>query len=219
MLRTAFRPLGTSILCRSSMSSVSVAPRAMPIAAISRRTITQKTTQLPKSWVLSKSVVPASSSTILAMVMAATATPLAMKKPVLCQAFASPVQEPFDPSTNVGNRDKGAAKSLLHTGELTFGGFLGVCTGYLIKKVGKLFALMVGVGFVFLQYCSSKGFVSVHWEAIENNWRGGLDADRDGRVSKADLKRKWGTFTGFLTHNLQFKSSFMVGFYAGIRYG
>lgn len=59
----------------------------------------------------------------------------------------------------------------------------------------------------------------MHWEAIENNWRGGLDTDRDGRVTKADLKRRWSGLTGFLTHNLQFKSSFMVGFYAGIRYG
>jgi hypothetical protein len=59
----------------------------------------------------------------------------------------------------------------------------------------------------------------VHWDAIENNWRGGLDADKDGRVTGHDLKRKWNTLTGFLTHNLQFKSSFMIGFYAGIRYG
>lgn len=40
---------------------------------------------------------------------------------------------------------------LFHKGELSFGVVLGFCTGYLIKKVGKLFALAVGAGFVFLQ--------------------------------------------------------------------
>ncbi|GAB5587434.1 hypothetical protein Unana1_02334 [Umbelopsis nana] len=153
------------------------------------------------------------------MAAAATATPLVMKKHVLCQAYASPVKEPFDPATSVRPEDRAVSKSLFHSSELTFGGFLGVCTGYLIKKVGKLFAMMVGVGFIFLQYCSSKGFVSVHWDRIEDNWRGELDVDRDGKVTTRDLKSRWKSLTGFLTHNLQFKSSFLVGFYAGIRYG
>lgn len=42
-------------------------------------------------------------------------------------------------------------KPIFHKGELTFGTFLGLCTGYLVKKVGKIFALFVGTGFVFLQ--------------------------------------------------------------------
>jgi hypothetical protein len=70
-----------------------------------------------------------------------------------------------------------------------------------------------------LQYCSSKGYISVHWQNIENNWRGGMDVDGDGKVTRRDLKSKWNTLTGFLTQNIQFKSSFMIGLYAGIRYG
>jgi hypothetical protein len=66
-------------------------------------------------------------------------------------AFASPLREPLDPASSVKPEDRAVSKSLFHTGEITFGAFLGVCTGYLIKKVGKLFAMMVGVGFVFLQ--------------------------------------------------------------------
>ncbi|KAF7723441.1 hypothetical protein EC973_002040 [Apophysomyces ossiformis] len=52
----------------------------------------------------------------------------------------------------------GHRQSLFHKGELTFGTFLGFCTGYLIKKVGKLFLMAVGVGFVFLQVNSG------HWD-------------------------------------------------------
>ena len=47
--------------------------------------------------------------------------------------------------------DADVQKSLFHKGELSFGVVLGFCTGYLIKKVGKLFALAVGAGFIFLQ--------------------------------------------------------------------
>jgi uncharacterized membrane protein (Fun14 family) len=42
-------------------------------------------------------------------------------------------------------------KPILNKGELTFGTFLGICTGFLVKKVGKIFAAFVGTGFVFLQ--------------------------------------------------------------------
>lgn len=42
-------------------------------------------------------------------------------------------------------------KPLIRKGELTFGTFLGLCTGFLIKKVGKIFAMFVGTVFVFMQ--------------------------------------------------------------------
>ncbi|KAM3585809.1 hypothetical protein VKS41_002353 [Umbelopsis sp. WA50703] len=217
MFRTTCRPLQAVFFSRAS---VKVAPKVNPISVISHRSIMQQSTRMPTIWTFSKTVAPASSSRILAMVATATAAPLAFKKPVLCQAFASPLREPLDPASSVKPEDRAVSKSLFHTGEITFGAFLGVCTGYLIKKVGKLFAMMVGVGFVFLQYCSSKGFVSVHWDRIENNWwKRGLDVDADGKVTKTDLKNKWNMVVGFLTQNLQFKSSFTAGLYAGIRYG
>jgi hypothetical protein len=45
----------------------------------------QQAAVMPKSWTFSEAAVPVSTSKILAMAAAATATPLAMKKPVLCQ--------------------------------------------------------------------------------------------------------------------------------------
>ena len=52
--------------------------------------------------------------------------------------------------------DVDVQKTLFHKGELSFGVVLGFCTGYLIKKVGKLFALAVGAGFIFLQVKKKK---------------------------------------------------------------
>lgn len=71
--------------------------------------------------------------------------PLLFKQPVACQQMVQPtapalVQEQQQP--------KG---SLIHKGEISFGVLLGVCTGYFLKKIGKLFAFMVGLGFVSLQ--------------------------------------------------------------------
>lgn len=108
---------------------------------------------------------------------------------------------------------------MFHKGELSFGILLGFCTGYLIKKVGKLFALMVGVGFIFLQYLSFNGFITINWDRIEGDYNKKLGADSDGKVTRQHASKKWNAFVGFLTHNLQFKSTFMVGLFSGIRYG
>ncbi|KAL0084570.1 FUN14 family-domain-containing protein [Phycomyces blakesleeanus] len=110
-------------------------------------------------------------------------------------------------------------KKLIHKGEIAFGTVLGVCVGYLVKQAGKLVALAIGTGFVFLQYLSYNGFITVHWDRLEGGYKKGFDVDKDGRVTVKDLSSKWNKFIGFLTHNLQFKSTFLVGFYAGIRYG
>ncbi|ORZ12255.1 FUN14 family-domain-containing protein [Absidia repens] len=116
-------------------------------------------------------------------------------------------------------KDIEAKKTLLHKGELSFGIFLGFCTGYFIKKVGKLFALMVGAGFMFLQYLSFNGFITIHWERLEGSYNRRLGVDKEGKVTTQAVRSKWKGFVGFLTHNLQFKSTFMVGLYGGLRYG
>ncbi|KAG2194508.1 hypothetical protein INT47_005781 [Mucor saturninus] len=140
----------------------------------------------------------------------AMATPLMFnKKAVHCEAaFAT---EPLF--------EKKLSKPLLNKGELTFGTFLGVCTGFLIKKVGKIFAAFVGTGFVFLQYLAQQGYVTVHWDRMEGGYKNTLGVDKDGRVSTKVLQSKWQKFMNILTSNIQFKSTFLIGFYAGMRYG
>lgn len=96
---------------------------------------------------------------------------------------------------------------------------MGICTGFLIKKVGKVFAAFVGTGFVFLQYLSQQGYVTIHWDRLEGRYTKTLDVDNDGKVTKRDLHSKWQTFVNLLTNNIQFKSTFLIGFYVGLRYG
>ncbi|KAI9342117.1 FUN14 family-domain-containing protein [Pilaira anomala] len=141
-------------------------------------------------------------------------TPLLFKQPVQCQAgFATESPLRVDNSTHIQN------KSIFNKGELTFGTFLGICTGFLVKKVGKIFAAFVGTGFVFLQYLSQQGYVTVHWDRLEGGYNKALDVDKDGKVTRRDLQSNWQKFINVLTNNIQFKSTFMVGFYVGMRYG
>ncbi|RCH94085.1 hypothetical protein CU098_010327 [Rhizopus stolonifer] len=159
---------------------------------------------------------PLGASKIIALATAGTmATPLLFKKPAQCQAAAY-VHEPT-PVMDAIHQTKGQ-KSIFNRGELTFGTFLGLCTGFLVKKVGKLFAAFIGTGFVFLQYLSQQGYVTVHWDRLEGRYNSTFDTDKDGRVTRRDLSSKWQNFVNFLTSNIQFKSTFLVGFFAGLRY-
>lgn len=161
-------------------------------------------------------------SKILALATVSSATtPLLFRNPVHCQAAFAQRNETLDAAVKESNRisAQSSNKPIFNKGELTFGTFLGICTGFLVKKVGKIFAAFVGTGFVFLQYLSQQGYVTVHWDRLEGRYISTLDKDGDGKVSKRDLHSKWQTFINLLTNNIQFKSTFLIGFYAGMRYG
>ncbi|CEP12720.1 hypothetical protein [Parasitella parasitica] len=162
-------------------------------------------------------------SKILALATMTTASaPLFLKPSVQCQAAAgfSQPHSTFEAAGYESQRINARHnQSIFNKGELTFGTFLGICTGFLVKKVGKIFAAFVGTGFVFLQYLSQQGYVTIHWDRLEGRYTSTLDVDKDGKISKRDLASKWQTFVNLLTNNIQFKSTFLIGFYAGIRYG
>ncbi|KAI8881350.1 FUN14-domain-containing protein [Backusella circina FSU 941] len=162
----------------------------------SKRIFTKPGTMMPK--VLLLTTLTGSSSLIF-------------KRPVQCQAFVQPA--------TVRETPLSSKEPLLNKGELSFGAALGVCTGYFAKKISKLIVLCVGLVFVFLQYLSSKGYVNVDWRRMERGYQHQLDTDHDGKVTLHDLSVKRDSFMDILTRNVQFKSSFLVGFLVGARYG
>ncbi|GAN02807.1 conserved hypothetical protein [Mucor ambiguus] len=176
----------------------------------------------PTKRVLEPTPLGASKILALATMTTAASAPLFCKPAVQCQAAAkfNSLHDTFEAASYENQKiNTHHNKPLLNKGELTFGTFLGICTGFLVKKVGKIFAAFVGTGFVFLQYLSQQGYITVHWDRLEGGYTNALDLDKDGKVSKRDLTSKWQKFVNFLTNNLQFKSTFLIGFYAGIRYG
>ncbi|KAI7856132.1 FUN14 family-domain-containing protein [Circinella umbellata] len=139
------------------------------------------------------------------------------KQPIACQANIITTESL--PSVEEIIEPQQEKRALVHKGELSFGTLLGLCTGYFLKKMGRLFALIIGMGFICLQYMSAKGYVTVHWDRMQAGYNKQLDVDKDGRVTVRDVQSKWRKFIDLLTKNIQFKSTFLVGLYAGIRFG
>ncbi len=65
----------------------------------------------------------------------------------------------FDHFINVGQQSdqpppaisQTRKNELINKRDITFGSILGFCTGFLFKKIGKMVAIAIGIGFVFLQ--------------------------------------------------------------------
>ncbi|KAF9422524.1 hypothetical protein BGZ76_003770 [Entomortierella beljakovae] len=120
---------------------------------------------------------------------------------------------------NAAPQAPGGKDPFVSTRELSFGTTMGLCSGYLFKKLGKMFALVAGLGFVSLQLLANTGYIQVNWGLIESKFTEKFDLDKDGKVTVKDAKYgiKW--VIGLLTRNFQFKSTFAGGFYIGFQYG
>ncbi|KAG0219674.1 FUN14 domain-containing protein 1 [Mortierella sp. NVP41] len=108
---------------------------------------------------------------------------------------------------------------LINNKELTFGMAMGLCSGYLFKKLGKLMMLVVGLGFVSLQLLTSSGYIMVNWNKIERKFKDQFDVDGDGKVTVNDAKLGFRWLMNILTSNFQFKSTFVGGFVLGFKHG
>jgi len=93
-------------------------------------------------------------------------------------------------------------------GEVGIGGVGGFVVGYALKKLAKLVVLILGMGFVLLEYLAYLGIISINFTALQN-WAEGLIAPA-------------GALGGFLVQflaNLPFGASFGLGFYVGLKKG
>ncbi|KAF9196563.1 hypothetical protein BGZ49_002758 [Haplosporangium sp. Z 27] len=145
-----------------------------------------------------------------------TPTP-APTPPRTTPATAQPAAAPPSPSPQqVPGGDK---DPFINHKELSFGTTMGLCSGYLCKKLGKMFVLVAGLGFVSLQLLANSGYINVNWGLIETKFTEKLDLDHDGKVTVKDAKFGLNWIIGLLTKNFQFKSTFAGGFFIGFRYG
>ncbi|KNC99288.1 uncharacterized protein SPPG_05542 [Spizellomyces punctatus DAOM BR117] len=102
---------------------------------------------------------------------------------------------------------------------MTFGGALGICTGYFTKKVSKLVAFAVGAGFVLLQLLVHAGFITVQWSKGQKYFNKVAGADEHGHVPPSRVTMMSKSVLRWLTADLPFASAFIVGFCAGLKYG
>ena len=92
--------------------------------------------------------------------------------------------------------------------ELGIGGVGGFVVGYALKKLARIVALLLGVGFVALQYLSYKGFIIINYEALKD-WVLNLTGQTAGLQS---------LMTDLIVH-IPFGASFGLGFYLGLKKG
>ncbi|KAF8943353.1 FUN14 domain-containing protein 1 [Haplosporangium gracile] len=135
-----------------------------------------------------------------------------MFAPKVAHCAAAPIGTLYD--------DYGLTKEpLINSKELTFGMAMGLCSGYLFKKLGKLMMLVVGLGFVAVQLMVNSGYIHVNWKKLEGRFVDQFDVDRDGKVTVNDAKHGFRWLMNLLTKNFQFKSTFVGGFVLGFRHG
>jgi len=91
------------------------------------------------------------------------------------------------------------------------GALLGFSAGYAVKKIGRMFLLVLGLEFIFLQSLAVMNLVTIHWERI------GRRTDR--HLSVEGQARAESRLVTLLTTNIPFKASFLGTFYLGFRFG
>ena len=66
------------------------------------------------------------------------------------------------------------------------GSVCGFASGYALKKVGKVTAVVFGLGFIGFQIARHQGLVeNPDWQRIEQEITRRLDADGDGKITNA----------------------------------
>jgi uncharacterized membrane protein (Fun14 family) len=88
------------------------------------------------------------------------------------------------------------------------GGVAGWAVGFTLKKVAKIFALILGVVFVSLQVLAYKNLISIDWGKIESMV-----------TENKQLESSVSGVMSVITYNLPFAGSFLVGFWLGFRKG
>jgi uncharacterized membrane protein (Fun14 family) len=87
------------------------------------------------------------------------------------------------------------------------GGLAGWAVGFTLKKVAKLAALVLGIGFISIQYLAYNSYITIDWERIKKT------------VPDEQLEQSASSLMSVLTYNLPFAGSFVVGFWMGFRKG
>ncbi|MEM3736626.1 MAG: FUN14 domain-containing protein [Candidatus Bathyarchaeia archaeon] len=92
--------------------------------------------------------------------------------------------------------------------QLGFGGSVGFIVGFALKKIMKIFIVLVGVFFVALQYLAYIGFIEIKYEKFAEAAEGWL-ATFQGELSALSI----------LAANIPFVGSFIVGLALGLKTG
>ena len=107
--------------------------------------------------------------------------------------------------------------------QITFGSIAGFCSGYAVKKIGRISAFIIGISFISIQLARSQGLLTnidpKLWENTETNLIQKLDADGDGKLTFHDLQIHTNKFISILGLNIPSGTAFSSAFFLGLRWG
>ncbi|MFQ6052910.1 MAG: FUN14 domain-containing protein [Candidatus Bathyarchaeia archaeon] len=92
--------------------------------------------------------------------------------------------------------------------EIGIGGVGGFIVGFAMKKIAKIAAVAIGAGFVFLQYLSYKGVLTIDYTAL-----------KEWAVSLMGQAAAYQTLVTDIIIHIPFGSSFIFGLYLGLKKG
>jgi len=92
--------------------------------------------------------------------------------------------------------------------QLGIGGIGGFIVGFAIKKISKLIVVLIGIFLLILIYLSTRGVISINYEAL---WNAAA-----GLVGSAGQAFSW--LVGLISV-IPFMGSFLVGFLLGFKLG
>lgn len=95
--------------------------------------------------------------------------------------------------------------------QISFGALAGFASGYALKKVGKVVAIIVGLLFVALQLLAYYGIIEINWGVVQGHVDPYLEAEALGGM--------WRSLVDLLTYNITFAAAFVPGLLFGLRRG
>ncbi|GKZ01220.1 hypothetical protein MPSEU_001073300 [Mayamaea pseudoterrestris] len=103
--------------------------------------------------------------------------------------------------------------------KLTFGSFVGYCSGMATQRIARATALLIGVTFIGIQIAASAGILTMDWNKLQLHCTKLMDVSGNGKFDGEDVKVYWKKVRTILTKNIPSAGGFSFGFLYGVRYG
>jgi len=103
-------------------------------------------------------------------------------------------------------------------GQITFGYFCGVVSGYALKRIGLRVAFALGSLFIVAQTFSYLGYIDIKWNKVQQSVVAKIDTDDDGKITTSDLKVYWQKFKEVMSYNLPAGGGYSLGVASGLAF-
>jgi len=156
----------------------------------------------------------------MGVVLAAMAGYQLSRKPVILQLDSDLPSTPSDTTDHLRHPSElDSVESILSLRKLSFGTLTGICAGVFVKKGLSFLAFLFGGAFVLLQYLHSSSLIRIDWRKWAHRYESRMWPDNKNHRQGAPAKSMASRCVDFLTSDFQYRSTFTVGFFLGLRIG